>query len=323
MVHSVQNRQGPFMPSSTPDLDLDLGDLTECEWAARLDALGDDHGFFERLGDRHLSLFVESGPHLLVSFDTVASARRSANALPRALDQVTRNNWSVLTVLSRGDTWFRDPAVWRHFDRLTDDGFFEDFRSVLFTGAGPGGYAAAAFSVAAPGARVLALRPYATLDPTIAGWDRRHLEQRRLDWSTRYGFAPGMIDAAHRVWVVHDPLHVPDSMHAALFHRPNVTLLRSRLAGTRLDSMLDGIHATPRLLDLAMEGTLDARGFARIWRDRRRHGPYLRTLLKRLETKARQDLLLRLCHYGLGTVDRPLFARKLTEIATPRRHAAE
>jgi len=311
------------MATSTPDLDLDLGDLPEGEWAARLDALGDDHGFFERLGDRHLSLFVESGPSLLVSFDTIAGARRSPNALPRALDQVTRNHWSVLTILSRGDTWYRDPAVWRHFDRLTDDGFFEDFRTVLFAGAGPGGYAAAAYSVASPGARVLALRPYATLDPAIAGWDRRHLEQRRLDWSTRYGFAPGMIDAAQRVWVVHDPLHVPDAMHAALFHRPNVTLLRCRMTGTRLDAMLDGVQATPRLLDLAMDGTLDAPGFARLWRDRRRHSPYLRTLLKRLETEGRHDLALRLCRYGLGTVDSPLFARKLAEYGIPRRHAAE
>ncbi|EYD77704.1 hypothetical protein Rumeso_00870 [Rubellimicrobium mesophilum DSM 19309] len=311
------------MPTSTPDLDLDLGYLPEGEWVARLDALGDDHGFFERLGERHLSLFVESGPSLLVSFDTVSGSRRAPNGLPRALDQVTRNNWSVLTVLSRGETWYRDPAVWRHFDRLTDDGFFEDFRAVLFTGAGPGGYAAAAYSVAAPGARVMAMRPYATLDPAIAGWDRRHLGQRRLDWSSRYGFAPGMIDAARQVWVVHDPLHVPDAMHAALFHRPNVTLLRCRMTGMRVDAMLEGIHATPRLLDLAMDGSLDARGFARLWRGRRRHGPYLRNLLKRLETMGRDDLALRLCRFGLGTVDRPLYARKLAELGgAPARRAA-
>jgi hypothetical protein len=309
------------MPNSTPDLDLDLGDLAEGDWVARLDALGEEHGFFEQLGQSHLSLFVESGPLLLVSFESLEGARRAPGALPRGLDQVTRNHWSVLTILSRGDTWFRDPAVWRHFDRLTDDGFFEDFRSVLFVGAGPGGYAAAAFSIAAPGARVLAMRPYATLDPSIAGWDRRHLNQRRLDWTSRYGYAPDSLDGVDRAWVIHDPLHVPDAMHAALFHRPNVTTLRCRLTGTRLDTMLDSVQALPRLLDMAMDGTLDTRGFARLWRERRRHSPYLRLLLKRLETEGRRDLAIRLCRYGLGTVDRPLFARKLLELENPHRAA--
>lgn len=112
-------------------------------------------------------------------------------------------------------------------------------------------------------------------------------------------------------------------MHAALFHRPNVTTLRCRMTGNRLDAMLDSVQALPRLLDLAMDGTLDTRGFARLWRDRRRHSPYLRLLLKRLETEGRRDLLLRLCRYGLGTVDRPLFARKLLQLGRPDRSASE
>ncbi|MEJ6745505.1 MAG: hypothetical protein QNK98_01850 [Yoonia sp.] len=52
---------------------------------------------------------------------------------------------------------------------MIDDGFFEDFYNVLFYGTHGGTYAAAAYSVAAPGCTVLALRPQATLDPRIAG----------------------------------------------------------------------------------------------------------------------------------------------------------
>jgi hypothetical protein len=305
------------MKDDLPDLDLDLSDLSEADWFARLDGLGEQHGYFERLGARHSALFVDAGPRLLVTFETVESARRAPGAAPRGLDHVTRNGWSLLAVLSQGETWFRDPAVWGTFDRLTDDGFFEDFETVLFAGTGSGGYAAAAYSVAAPGARILALRPYATLDPAVAGWDRRHLPERRRDFTSRYGYAPEMLDAAEHAWIVHDPSYAPDAMHAALFHRPNVTALRVPLAGVRVEFTLDTMAILPQVVDRAMEGTLDRLSFARLWRGRRAHGPYLRGLLKRLEADKRHRLVAHLCRHGLSTRDRPLFARKLEEMGLP------
>lgn len=310
------------MTLQVPDLDLDLSDLTEAAWLSRLDALGDEHGFFERLGGSHAALFIEAGPRLLVTFETIEGARRSPSALPRGFEHVTRDGWSLLALLSRGETWFRDPAVWRLFDRLTDDGFLEDFESTLFMGSGPSGYAAAAFSVAAPGATVLALRPYATLDPAIAGWDRRHLADRGRDWTTRYGYAPEMIEGAQRAYVLHDPGHAPDAMHAALFHRGNVTLLRCPFAGTRVEAMLDSMSILPRIIDLAMVGALDRLTFARLWRQRRLHAPYLRALLKRLEGEGRRGLALRVCRHGMHTWDRPFFARKLDELSDPASRAS-
>lgn len=305
-------------PDSDLDLDIDLSDLSEADWLGRLDALGEAHGYFERLGADHAALFIDAGPRLLVTFETVEGARRAPGAAPRGLDHATRNGWSLLALFSSGETWFRDPAVWGTFDRLTDDGFFEDFDATLFAGTGAGGYAAAAFSVAAPGARVLALRPYATLDPAEAGWDRRHLGARRRDWASRYGYAPEMLDAAQRAWVIHDPAYAPDAMHAALFRRPNVVALRCPFARGRLEAMLDAIGALPPLVDQAMEGSLDALTFARLWRGRRAHGPYLRALLKRLEADGRPGLVARLCRHGLATGDRPLFRRKLEELAAKR-----
>jgi hypothetical protein len=302
------------MTDRTPDLDVDLGDLPQEEWMDRLDALGDEHGYFERLGPDHAALFVDAGPRLLVTFETVEAARRGPGAAPRGLHMVTRNGWSLLALLSDGDTWFRDPAVWGTFDRLTDDGFFEDFEAVLFTGAGAAGYAAAAYSVSAPGARVLALRPYATLDPAVAGWDRRHLAERRRDFTSRYGYAPEMLDAADRAWILHDPGYAPDAMHAALFHRSNVSLLRCPLAGVRIEGMLDAMEVMPEIMDLAMDGRLDRATFARIWRARRDHLPYLRQLFRRLETTSRPELAARVARHGLATRDRPLYERKLEEL---------
>ncbi len=302
------------MTDSALDLEMDLNDLSQQEWLGRLDDLGDDHGFFEQLGSKHLALFIDAGPRLLVTFETIENARKTANATPRGFDFVTRNGWSLLSILSDGETWFRDMPVYRTMDRLTDDGFFDDFEQVLFLGEGAGGYAAAAYSVASPNARVLALRPQATLDPAIAGWDRRYLRDRRRDFSSRYGYAPEMVDAANRAWILFDPAQTNDAMHASLFHAGNVTLLRCPLAGGRIEQMFDLLQITAPLVDAAMDGTLNRPAFARLWRARRQNVSYLRALLRKTELAGRPKLVEQVCRYGLKTRDKALFARKLAEM---------
>jgi hypothetical protein len=310
------------MTLTAPDLELDLNDLSQQDWLGRLDELGDEHGFFEQLGNRHFSLFIDAGPRLLVTFESIDAARKNPGAMPRGFDFVTRNGWSLLSLLSDGDTWFRDMAVYRTMDRLTDDGFFEDFEQVLFLGEGSSGYAAAAFSVAAPNARVIALRPQATLDPALTGWDRRYLADRRRDFTSRYGYAPDMIDAANHAFILFDPSQTLDAMHAALFHRTNVTLLRCPLAGARIEQMFDLLQITAPLIEAGMDGTLDRLTFARLWRARRHSVPYLRTLLKKTETAGRPRLVERVCTYGLTTRDKALFARKLAELVLAEQAAA-
>jgi hypothetical protein len=109
-----------------------------------------------------------------------------------------KNGWSHLSIILDGDTWFHDPKVYAYFNRLDDDGFFDDFDHVVFYGAGPCKYAAAAFSVAAPGATVDAIQPQTTLDPRITDWDDRYMKMRRTDFTSRYGYAPDMLDAAEQ-----------------------------------------------------------------------------------------------------------------------------
>lgn len=309
------------MPLDPPDLDIDLADLSQADWYGRLDDLGDEHGFFDRLGRDHAALFIDAGKTLLVTFETIELARR--NGTPRGFDHVTRNGWSLLALFSDGETWFRDPAVYGTMDRLTDDGFFEDFDRVLFLGVGSCGYAAAAFSVASPGARVLALRPQATLEPAVAGWDRRFMADRRRDFTSRYGYAPDMIDAAQHAWILHDPTYAQDAMHAALFHRSNVTTLRAPLTGVRIDKLMDMMEITPPTVEAAMDGTLTRAGFARLWRARRDNTTYLRGLLKRAETSARESHIRRVCQHGLGTRDHALFQRKLQDIGAAQSTAAQ
>ncbi|MGA1613547.1 MAG: glycosyltransferase family 2 protein [Lutimaribacter sp.] len=196
-------------------------------------------------------------------------------------------------------------------DALIDDGFFEQFDTVLFYGAGPGGYAACAYSVSAPGARVLAVQPQATLDPRIAEWDGRFAHMRRTDFSSRYGYAPDMVDAAEQAILVYDPAEELDAMHVALFTRANVVKLRMRFMGTALQGDLWRMNILmPSLLALA-EGRLDHGAFARLYRRRREYGNYLRSLLGVLDQRQRPGLTVHLCRHAVATIGAPRFRRRL------------
>lgn len=300
-----------------PTLDIDLGGLDPAAWRERLEALGAAHGFFRQLGARHAALFVEAGPRLVVTFEEAGQVRAAASGRPRGLDLVAREGWSLLAILADGPTWFRSDALTRFFDRQVDDGVFEAFERVLFTGTEMGAYGAAAYSVAAPGSHVLMLRPVATLDSAVAGWDRRDLRARRLDFTSRYGFGPDMVEAAARAWTIHDPLYPADAMQAALYHRAPVTRLHARHVGARLPQMLDQMQATQPLLQAAMAGTLDRLAWARLWRRRRRVSAYPRLLLHRAELDGRRDQILRLCRFGVRGRDSGLYVAKAEQYGLP------
>ncbi|MEL6211013.1 MAG: phosphoadenosine phosphosulfate reductase, partial [Pseudomonadota bacterium] len=246
------------------------------------------------------ALFTEDDDRLLlVSFENARDFRQTETALPMALVPAGQEGWSQLCLYADGETWFRDPAVYGFFDDLVDDGFFDNFDAVLFYGAGAGGYAAAAFSVAAPGARVFAIRPQATLDPSHAGWDARFLRMRRADFTTRYGFAPAMVEAAEQVTVLYDPYVTLDRIHAALFTAPNVQALTAPFAGADTEFFLDDMKILAPAIREAGKGRLDARFWARLWRQRQSSPAYLRAVLDRLERQDRPALTYRWCRSAL------------------------
>lgn len=281
------------------------------EWHAALEAMTEEAGDYRRLSDRHSVLFIDEGPRLLVTFESAAAVRaRPPAGLPLGLDIVRPGGWSLLCFLAEGETWWRDPAVYAHVDRLVDDAFFEDFDHVAFWGAGAGGYAACAFSVAAPGATVLAAAPQATLDPAVAGWDGRFRSHRRRCFTDRYGFAPAMTEGAGRVFLAYDPLEPLDAMHAALFRGRHVVPLRMPGAGPQPEAMLSAMGLLPALLGRLLDGTLSAAAFAALWRARRDHAPWLRRLLARA-APAGPRRVERLCTAVLKRHDLPRFRRAL------------
>ena len=211
------------MKDMSANFSYELNDLDRTAWIEQVDEIAEEFGYSEPVGPNHTALLIDAGRTLIVSFESVASVRMSNDeTAPIGWGFVQSHGWSSLTLLAEHDTdWFRHPAMFGYFDRMIDDGFFDDFDQVLFYGAGAAGYAAAAYSVAAPDAYVLAIQPQATLDPALARWDRRHPEARRLDFTSRFGYAPMMVETAAAVSIIHDPSVSEDAMHASLFNGDN------------------------------------------------------------------------------------------------------
>lgn len=302
---------------SEPDT-IELFDASEAtddtDWLVIMEEIGEEAGYFERLGPRHSTLFNDQGPVLLVTFETLAGVRAAGGTqMPLGYQIAAPRGWSSLTILAHDETWYRDPSVWGYFDRLIDDAFFEDFDRVVFYGAGMGGYGAAAFSVAAPGATVLALAPQATLAPEFAEWDRRFPAARRHDFSSRFGYAPDMTEGCGQVFILYDPAQQVDAVHAAFFRGAHVTKLRARHSGRDPQAELARMGILRPLVDAACNGSLGLHSFHRLWRARHTHPQYLGRLVGRVQALNRPARLVKVLRAALRKVDHPRLRQALSE----------
>ncbi|WP_297772428.1 phosphoadenosine phosphosulfate reductase [uncultured Roseovarius sp.] len=299
----------------SPDIfDTDLSGLDWDAWCERANALAGDDGYAEPLGDAHAAVLIEREPKtLLVTFEThhrLSEISPKAQPLGWALTKAL--GWSHLCLISKRDTWFRDGMVYGYFDRLIDDGFFDEFDEVIFYGAGACGYAAAAFSVASPGAKVVMLRPQATLDPRVTEWDDRYLRMRRTSFTNRYGYAPDMLDAASEAVLLYDPDIDLDAMHAALFTRSNVLKFRTRHLGYQSEKALLRMGVIFRLLAQIRAGKLTPLSLAQLYRKRRDDTPYLFSVLQRLMSEERDLLAMMHCRNAIARrVGGPRFRKAL------------
>ncbi len=300
------------MQDALDALDVSMTDLSPEQWREKMEELAEELGFYQPLGDAHSAVFIDQGKTLLVTFETMASIRQLSDThLPVGFDLVSAQGWSHLCLISDGDTWFREPRVYGFFDRMIDDGFFEDFDQVIFYGAGSCGYAASAFSVSAPGATVIAIQPQATLDPRMTEWDERFTTMRRTSFNDRYGYAPDMLDAAGSAFVIYDPYEHTDAMHAALFRRSNVDRIRMAHMGDDIQSNLIEMELLYRIITLAGNGKLTATAIHKLFRERRDHMPYLRQLMHRLDSDNRDHLTMMLCRNVTSRKRARLFRRRL------------
>jgi len=303
------------MQDASNSIDISLAGLDTAEWKDKLIAQAQENGLYEPLGKNHFATFIDEKSTLLVTFETVQGIRTlSENAQPFGFDMVKAQGWSHLCIISDGDTWFRDSRVYGFFDHLIDDGFFEEFDKVVFYGAGPCGYAAAAYSVAAPGATVVAVQPQATLDARMTEWDDRFTHMRRTSFTNRFGYAPDMLDAADRAYVIYDPRQTLDAMHSALFARANVSRLRMPGMGDALQTRLVEMNILYRILSLAGVGKLSEQAFYRMYRARRDNVSYLRRMRSRLDGDERPYLNMLACRNVTSRMHAPQFRRRLVAL---------
>lgn len=289
----------------------------------QLVALGDAHGFFDRLGDNHMAVFAEPDQTIFNEADSVLFVsfveadehdQNLEDVCPLGAHLREENGWAHLCIVAEGRSWYRDQAVYGFFDRLVDDAFFEDFDRVVFFGSGMGGYGAAAFSVVAPGCSVLAFAPQATLSPEHASWDDRFPGTRKMNFTARYGYAPHMTEAADRVFIVYDPFEKYDAMHAALFQGVFTTCLPVRYFGADPAATITSAGVMRALVEAVAEDRLDRPTFYQMMRKRRKVRSYMRRVAYWAEERDRPVLAAIACRSVLGRMTGPTFSRKLDEM---------
>ena len=295
---------------------------TRAEWQDRMAEIGKMHGFFDRLGRDHFALYVQEGDTLLVSFDEVARVvANGAEALPVGFEAVRKREWSMLSILADGRTWFRDSGIYSFFDKLIDEDFFDSFERVIFLGTGPMcAYAAAAFSVASPGCSVLLMSPAATLNREAAPFELRFRAAWRKCFTDRYGYAPDMLEGASAAYVIYDPQEILDAAHAALFNGKTTHRLRFRGAGPSILPLLEPHSNLDRILKATANGRMTQLRFSQITRRlRQTNQTYLERLLARAEDRGGVKLAAIVAQRGLAATGAAHFARRVA--ALEARHA--
>ena len=286
--------------------------VTKSDWRDELRQLGAAEGFYEELGDKHTALHIKRGDTLIVTFENLDHVFEDGEGkMPWGFDFVTKRGWSMLGMMAHDWTWYRDEDVYAFFDRLKTDGFFDGFERVVFYGASMGGYAAAAFSAACPGATVVAISPQATLSREDACWETRYRKAWRHDFSSQYGYAPDMVQTAEKVFLFYDPVAPLDAMHAALFRGDNVVKLRCRYFGHRIASMWIRLGILKPIVEQSIVGTLTEPAFYKMLRARRDDRRFQREMLQRLEKKGRPWLIVRYCEAVLARRGGPKFRQAM------------
>lgn len=268
----------------------------EGNWDRIAPELAGQDGWYRPGNNGHSLLFVpRSTETLVVTFDNLDIAmNKREDRRPWGYSFIKNQGWSMLSALAGGWTWYREPWVFEQFDDLKNSKFFKQFDRVIFYGASMGGYAACAFSPAAPGCDVVAISPQSTVDKTVVPWETRYSTVWDRDFTGKYGDAAKVSEDARRVVLLYDPYEPLDARHAARFSNKNVQRLRAPLLGHRLGSSLNQMGILNKIIVGALNGTLTEAEYYAILRARKHSVRYQRELFKKAVEKGHTDLAKRL-----------------------------
>lgn len=220
--------------------------------------------------------FLPGGRVLVVTFEP-AAAGKAEPALDRPVwgqAFLQRRGHAVLGVKRVATDWYRSPELHRLFRTLQSTGWFTAFEQVMFYGPSMGGYAALAFAACAPGCTVLAMHPQSTMAPDKVWFDQRFAGARAGRWQGDLVDGAEGAALARRVYVCYDPWQIKDRLHAQRLPAHNRVDLRLPYVGHATAQALQALGLLGNVVDQALAGTLDARGFREMARQRVRLADY-------------------------------------------------
>lgn len=285
---------------------------SRAEWLALLGRIGRDHGAFNRIGREHHALFVDEGDTLLVSFDEAGRVHRDAlDGMPDGFALVRRREWSLLSILADGDTWFRDPAIAAFLTALVRSGVLSGYRRILLTGLGPMcGHAASTYARLLPGATVLISNPVASLSHRIAPFERRFGAARRGPVEHAFGRGPEGLQHSRRAVVLFDPMAPSDAAHAALYRAENIEWVGLPHSATVLEDALRSSRTFVDLMSQLAKGPLSPAALRDLVRPAlRSHPDYLERLVDRALSRGQDRRAALIAAVGQQTTDDPRFER--------------
>lgn len=244
-------------------------------WLRHMGRVGADHGFFSRISTRHMALFVEEGETLVLSFDRAERLwDQGDSGVPLGFECVTALEYSLLSIIAIGRTWFRDDAVETLLKDLSDDDFFASYKDVLIVATGADcGHAAARAAKYTPGAKVMLSRPVAAISATDAPFETRFKGARRINPDMPPPQGPEALQNAACTYILYDPAHRMEAAQAALFRAPGTTRIGLPHTGPALDRAVARGEALVSLTWHLQNGTLTAQQTRKILRPILRRDP--------------------------------------------------
>lgn len=220
--------------------------------------------------------FLAGGRTLVVTFEPAVVGKADPQLDRPVWGQafLQRRGHAVLGVKRAVTDWYRSPELHRLFRALQSGGWFAGFEQVMFYGPSMGGYAALAFAACAPGCTVLAMHPQSTLAPDKVWFDQRFAGERATRWQGDLVDGAEGAALARRVYVCYDPWQVKDRLHVQRLPAHNRIDLRLPYVGHATAQALQTLGLLGNVVDQALAGTLDARGFREMARQRVRLADY-------------------------------------------------
>lgn len=181
------------------------------------------------------------------------------NPSPWAFDYLVAKNINVVSFSFITDkfTYYRDPDLFSAIPYISDA--LKVFPERLGYGISAGGYAISAFSNALNIDRVLLLCPISTRKKEINTWDfeaKRYLESFAFDWTGPY--ADGA-DSNSKGYVIYDPLHKLDRLHAERY--TNMTKLKLPGAGHLVPLRLERLKMLSWTVNKFLSGSVPVNEF--------------------------------------------------------------